>query len=106
MTMSKKKIFWAVVYITLVLICGIMLHAFGYEAGRERGRDEIVDAVNEYLNQYNTYLVERETASDGRNYQLGSGKGFIKLSRIFNNKYLLYEYEDGNLVFSYDNIKP
>lgn len=103
---NKKQVLWGVMFTAFLGFMAIMVFKIGYVMGNEEGRHEVVDATNEYLNQYNTYLVEKETASDGRNYQLGSGRGFIKLPTIRANKYFLYDYEDGKLVFEYGNIKP
>lgn len=103
---NKKQVIWAVMFVAFLGFMAAMVFNIGYVAGKESGRNEIVDATNDYFDQYNTYLVEKETASDGRNYQLGSGRGFIKLPVEYGNKYFLYDYEDGKLVFEYGNIKP
>lgn len=96
----------------LINICAILLGSFmaimalniSYTMGKEAGKKEIVSSVNSYFEPYNIYMVEKEPV-DGRTYQLGSGRGFIKTATVYKNKYLQYDYEDGKLVFKYDNIK-
>lgn len=103
---NKKQILMWICAALLFGFMAIMAFNISYTMGKEAGKKEIVDSVNSYFDSYNVYMVEKEPASDGRTYQLGSGKGFIKTATVYENKYLLYDYEDGKLIFSYDNIKP
>ncbi len=101
---NKKKVAMDLCLLALIGFMVTMFWKLGYVMGKESGRDDMVSAVNDYFADYNTYLVDKEP-TEGRTYQLGSGKGFIKLPVVYGDKYLLYEYEDGKLVFQYDNIK-
>lgn len=102
---NKKQVLMNVCAALLFGFMAIMALKISYTMGKEAGKKEIVSSVNSYFEPYNVYMVEKEPV-DGRTYQLGSGKGFIKTATVYKDKYLQYEYEDGNLVFSYDNIKP
>lgn len=101
---NKKQILMWFCAALLFGFMAIMAFNISYAMGKEAGKKEIVSSVNSYFEPYNVYMVEKEPV-DGRTYQLGSGKGFIKTATVYKNKYLQYEYEDGKLIFKYDNIK-
>lgn len=101
---NKKQVLMNVCAALLFGFIAIVALNISYTMGKEAGKKEIVSSVNSYFDSYNVYMVEKEPV-DGRTYQLGSGKGFIKTATVYKDKYLLYDYEDGKLIFSYDNIK-
>lgn len=101
---NKKQVLMWLCAALLFGFIAIMAFKIPYTMGKEAGKKEIVSSVNSYFEPYNVYMVEKEPV-DGRTYQLGSGRGFIKTATVYKDRYLLYDYEDGKLIFSYDNIK-
>ena len=102
---NKKKVAMSICFIALLGFMITMFWKLGYVMGKESGRDDIVNTMNDdFFSKYNIYLVDKEP-TEGRRYQMGSGKGFLRLPVVYGDKYLLYDYEDGKLVFRYDNIK-
>lgn len=80
----------------LILIGAIVAMAMIYKTGLDNGAENATAAISKWNQDYNVYLVEKEE-TDGRKYQMGSGEGPI----YTDNGYVKYEYEDGNLVFTF-----
>ena len=80
----------------LILVGVIVAMAMIYKTGLDNGAENATAAISQWNQEYNVYLVEKE-AIDGRQYQMGPGKGPI----YTDNGYVQYEYEDGNLVFTF-----
>lgn len=101
--MKNVKVNWKQV---IMWVCALALLGFfvtgifkaGYEFGRDYGRQETVTAVDQFLNEYNTYLVED---SGDRDWQMGSGLGPIKVDKLYSGKDMFYSYDCPKLTFEY-----
>ena len=93
---NKKRIFIEALSMVFILAITLILMQSYYRAGREKGREETVQMINEMADEYIFYI------KDNTGYwQLGSGGGttaFDDWNSFINHS---YDADDGKIRLSY-----
>ena len=92
---NKKRLLIEVLSMVFILAITIILMMSYYKAGREKGREETVQMLNELADEYVFYIKDE----DG--WQLGAGKGttpYENWSAFIDHS---YDADDGKIRLSY-----
>ena len=88
-----------------IIVGGIIMlsMAWGHHLGKEKGREETTEAINNFLSEYSVKLdyKEKEPDENGRVWNLASGKGAIWPDKEDFESVVKYDYEYPKLDLKY-----
>ena len=95
---KKKKVFVNIMLVVIMLTASLLILSLTYQAGRDKGRGETVEMIDNFLSNWNFVRVEDE---DG--WVLGSSKGG-EFFPNYDGSTLKHEYDwdDCKLRLSYE----
>ena len=97
--MSKKEKIWAIVVSAFCVAITLILMFSMYNAGRNKGREETVQMVNELASNY-TFSIK-----DNDGWQLGSSKGGDFFPTYDASLGHSYDWDDCKINLWYEKIK-